>query len=196
MFLPRLFYCIAGSADPALYQDVRCIYIYTHAYAAASHRCPRDNLRSGMHSAVTAPRRTSTWLKYSYICIFLLQLFILIACGSYINTVIVCVSWTVVLLSVNEHNVVICVLCAISIVLQMYALSINSQRVLLVSSPRQRACETIGISHIDRATQTPLCLLFPSAHTRWKTTQRSNSCTAEITTSIGSTPCALRVATR
>jgi len=40
-------------------------------------------------------------------------------------------------------------LCAISVVLQTYALSINSQHVLLVSSPRQRACETIGISAIE-----------------------------------------------
>jgi len=96
-----------------------------------------------------APGHKGAWLNYGFICIFLTQLFVLVACGSYINTAIVCVAWTIVLISGHEHNVIICVLCAISVVLQTYALSINSQRVLLVSSPRQRACETIGIVGIE-----------------------------------------------
>jgi len=91
----------------------------------------------------------TTRSKYGYICLFLLQLFMLVACGSYVNTAIVCVAWTVVVLSVNEHNIVICVLCSFSVVLHTYALSLNSQRVLLVRSPRQKACETMGITSLE-----------------------------------------------
>jgi len=91
----------------------------------------------------------NTRSKYGYIGLFLLQLFMLVACGSYVNTAIVCVAWTVVVLSVNEHNIVICVLCSFSVVLHTYALSLNSQRVLLMRSPRQKACETIGITSLE-----------------------------------------------
>ena len=87
--------------------------------------------------------------NYAYICIFLLQLFILVACGSYIDTAIVCVSWTILFISGQEQNIIVCVLCAISVVLQTYALSINSQRVLLLNPSRQRACDTIGVSNIE-----------------------------------------------
>jgi len=82
---------------------------------------------SDMHDGSTASqKRNNTIFNYAYICIFLLQLFVLVACGSYINTAIVCVSWTILLVSGHEHNVIVCVLCAISVVLQTYAMSINS----------------------------------------------------------------------
>ena len=100
-----------------------------------------------MHRGVE--QQGGSCLNYGYICMFLVQLFVLVSCGSYINVAIVCVSWSIVLLSTHEHNIIICMLCAISVVLQTYALSINSQQVLLVSSPRQKACETIGISRIE-----------------------------------------------
>ena len=92
---------------------------------------------------------TGSSINYGYICVFLMQLFVLILCGTYINTAILCISWSIILLSTHEHNVIICMLCAISIVLQTYVLSINSQHILLISSPRQKACETIGISSIE-----------------------------------------------
>jgi len=94
-------------------------------------------------------RQGGSCANYGHMCVFLVQLFVLAACGSYVNVAIVCVSWSIVLMSTQEHNIIICMLCAISVVLQTYALSINSQQVLLVSSPRQRACETIGISGIE-----------------------------------------------
>jgi len=94
-------------------------------------------------------QKDAAFLNYGYICVFLLQLFIIVVCGSYINSAIMCISWSIVLFSGHEHNVVICMLCSISIVLQTYALSVNSQHVLLVSSPPQRACETLGISTIE-----------------------------------------------
>jgi len=103
-----------------------------------------------MHSsAVIAGGRKGSWVNYGYICIFLVQLFVLVACGSYINTAIVFVAWTIVLMKGYEQNVVISAFCAISVVLQTYAFSINSQHVLLISRPRQRACENIGIAGIE-----------------------------------------------
>ena len=104
-----------------------------------------------MHDASTRgeARRRTPLFNYAYIGIFLLQFFVLVACGSYINTAIVCVSWTILFVSGQEQNIIICVLCAISVVLQTYALSINSQRVLLLNPSRQRACDTIGVSNIE-----------------------------------------------
>jgi len=107
-------------------------------------------MKGQMHSsAVLAAAPKGAWVNYGYICIFLVQLFVLAACGSYINTAIVLVAWTIVLMHGHEQNVVISVFCAISVVLQTYAFSINSQHVLLISTPRQRACENIGISGIE-----------------------------------------------
>ena len=103
-----------------------------------------------MHDDITREaRRRAPLFNYAYICIFLVQFFVLVACGSYINTAIVCVSWTFLLISGHEQNIIICILCAISVVLQTYALSINSQRVLLLNPSRQRACNTIGVSNIE-----------------------------------------------
>jgi hypothetical protein len=100
-------------------------------------------------SAVSAAARKGSCVNYGYICIFLVQLFVLVACGSYINTAIVLVAWTIVVMTGHEQNVVVSAFCAISVVLQTYAFSINSQHVLLISTPRQRACETIGIAGIE-----------------------------------------------
>jgi len=41
------------------------------------------------------------------------------------------------------------VLCAFSIVLHTYALSLNSQQELLVRLPWQKACETMGITSLE-----------------------------------------------
>ena len=124
------------------------IYIYacvdSHALAKA---CDAHIMHRGAPAG--AHEQGGSCLNYGYMCMFLVQLFVLVACGSYVNVAIVCVSWSIVLMSTHEHGIIICMLCAISVVLQTYALSINSQQVLLVSSPRQRACETIGISRIE-----------------------------------------------
>jgi len=126
-----------------------CVGIYaSHAYicSSLSPQIRDNNMQDG---SPASRQHKSTIFNYAYICIFLLQLFVVVACGSYINVAIACVSWTILLVSGHEHNIVVSVLCGFSVVLQTYAMSINSQQVLLVSTVPQRPCDNIGIVAIE-----------------------------------------------
>ena len=126
------------------------LYVYICTAECGTQFVSGAGVASGMRQGVASTEpKDGAFLNYGYICVFLLQLFVIVLCGSYINSAIVCISWSIVFFSGHEHNVVICMLCSISIVLQTYALSVNSQHVLLVSSPPQKACETLGISGIE-----------------------------------------------
>jgi len=95
------------------------------------------------------PLKIPPRINLLYTVTALVQFFVIFLCGSYLNTALVCIAWTVRLLGEHEHSVVICVLSAISIVLQAYTLSANSQSVLMVSSRVQESCKTMGISSLE-----------------------------------------------
>ena len=119
------------------------VWISTHSVA----RTTQNSMHRG-HGEQDA----GSCLNYGYMCMFLVQLFVLAACASYVNVAIVCVLWSIVLLSTQEHNIIICMLCAIFVVLQTYALSITGIKLMygksgLPGTPMSFAtCQALGVS--------------------------------------------------
>jgi len=80
---------------------------------------------------------------------FLVQVLCIMICGSYLNLVFVVGSWLMVLLKIRDHNILLTVAFAVSIVLQTYQLSIDSRHVLFASSEPQTTCSISGIATLE-----------------------------------------------
>jgi len=80
---------------------------------------------------------------------FLVQVLCIMICGSYLNLVFVIGSWLMVLFKIRDHNILLTVAFAVSIVLQTYQLSIDSRHVLFASSEPQTTCSISGLATLE-----------------------------------------------
>jgi len=80
---------------------------------------------------------------------FLVQVLCIMICGSYLNLVLVGGSWLMVLFKIRDHNILLTVAFAVSVVLQTYQLSIDSRHVLFASSQPQTTCSISGITTLE-----------------------------------------------
>jgi len=58
-------------------------------------------------------------------------------------------TWIIVIFRVQEHNIVLTVLCSMSIVMQTYQLSLDSRHVLFASRSTQATCSISGITTLE-----------------------------------------------
>ena len=80
---------------------------------------------------------------------FMAQILAVFLCGSYFNIVFVIVTWVFLVLKVREHNLLIAVCYAVSVVLQTYQLSVDSRHVFFASVQEQSTCSMSGITTLE-----------------------------------------------
>jgi len=91
----------------------------------------------------------TTEFDYVYILIFLIQVFLILVAGSYINVVMFCIVWVMYILKLHSHSILITVLVALSTTFQLYNLSSDTKTSLFATPERDDACYMSGFSDIE-----------------------------------------------
>jgi len=91
----------------------------------------------------------TTEFDYVYIIIFLIQVFLILVAGSYINVIMFCLVWVMYILKLHSHSILITVLVAFSTTFQLYNLSSDTQTSLFATPQRDDACYMSGFSDIE-----------------------------------------------
>jgi len=116
-----------------------CVHIYT---------CDNDT-NPEMRTIQNKLHTYTTEFDYVYILIFLVQVFLILVAGSYINVFMFCIVWVMYILKLHSHSILITVLVALSTTFQLYNLSSNTKTSLFATPERDDACYMSGFYDIE-----------------------------------------------